>query len=252
MVLFALFSRNMEWTDAHNIQLAREVLVSEPFRFKPRTVERGKVWQEIANRLNEKRLIHFRATRRSTREHFSLLLEKFKAKRKNGAKQSGVDVQDSELDVAMEKIWEKWQEAESQDATCDMNKKQIEAHKASVEEVRRKACEKLGETSKRKMEKEASEVKTRKSRRYGSDTIEFLLEKVKQDLAIRKEEVQRKEREEERHVRLQEQFILAQQQQRQHQMQMRNMMQQQNRAIIELMENLLLQNNVNTSLQFTC
>ena len=71
------------------------------------------------------------------REHFSLLLEKFKAKRKNEAKQSGVDVQDSELDVAMEEIWEKWQEAESQDATCDMNKKQIEADKASGEEVRR-------------------------------------------------------------------------------------------------------------------
>ncbi|XP_068738447.1 uncharacterized protein [Montipora capricornis] len=228
-------ARNMEWTDAHDIQLAREVLVSEPFRFKPRTVERGKVWQEIANRLNENRLIHFRVTKRSTREHFSLLLEKFKAKRKNEAKQSGVDVQDSELDVAMEEIWEKWQEAESQDATCDMNKKQMEADKASGEEVRRKACEKLGETSKRKMEEEAAEVKPRKSRRYGSDTIEFLREKAKQDLAIRKEEVQRKVREEERHGRLQEQFLLAQQQQQQHQMQMLNMMQQQNRAIIELM-----------------
>ena len=201
MVLFALFSRNMEWTDAHDIQLAREVLVSEPFRFKPRTVERGKVWQEIANRLNENRLIHFGVTKRSTREHFSLLLEKFKAKRKNEAKKSGVDVRDSELDVAMEEIWEKWQEAESQDATCDMNKKQIEADKASGEEVRRN-CEKLGETSKRKMEEEAAEVKPRKSRRYGSDTIEFLREKAKQDLAIRKEEVQRKEREEERHGRL--------------------------------------------------
>ena len=162
-------------------------------------------------------------------------MEKFKAKRKNEAKQSGVDVQDSELDVAMEEIWEKWQEAESQDATYDMNKKQIEADKASGEEVRRKACEKLGETSKRKMEEEAAEVKPRKSRRYGSDTIEFLREKAKQDLAIRKEEVQRKEREEERHGRLQEQFLLAQQQQQQHQMQMLNMMQQQNRAIIELM-----------------
>ena len=64
----------------------------------------------------------------------------------------------------------------------------------------------------------------------GSDSIEFLREKVKQDLAIRKE------REEERHGQLQEQFILAQQQQQQHQMQMLNMMQQQNRAIIELME----------------
>ena len=229
MVLFALFSRNMGWTDAHDIQLAREVLVIEPFRFKPRTVERGKVWQEIANRLNESRLIHFRVTKRLTREHFSLL-EKFKAKRKNEAKQSSVEVQDSELDVAMEEIWEKWQEAESQDAMCDRNKKQIEAEKASEEEVRRKACEKLGETSKRKMEEEAAEVKPSKSRRYGSDTIEFLREKVRQDLAIRKEEVQRKEREE-RHGRLQEQFLLAQQQQQQYQMQMLNMMQQQNRAI---------------------
>ena len=125
-------------------------------------MKRRKVWQEIANRLNENRLIHFRVTKRSTREHFSLLLEKFKAKRKNEVKQSSVDVQDSELDVAMEV--EKWQEAESQDGTCE-SKKQIEADKASRGEVRRKACEKLGETSKRKM-KEAAEVKPRKSRRY--------------------------------------------------------------------------------------
>ena len=100
----------MEWTEEHDIQLARELLLSEPFRFKPRSVERGKVWQEVTNRLNENRLIHFRVTKRSTREHFSLLSEKFKAKRKNEAKQSGIDVQDSEVDVA-----------ESQDATCDIS-----------------------------------------------------------------------------------------------------------------------------------
>lgn len=91
--------------------------------FKPRTVKRRKVWQEIENRLNENRLIHFRVTKRSTREHFSLLLEKFKAKCKNEVKQSGVDVQDSELDVAMEV--EKWQEAESQDGTCESKTKQV-------------------------------------------------------------------------------------------------------------------------------
>ena len=193
------------------------------------------MWQEIENRLNENRLIHFRVTKRSTREHFSLLFEKFKAKRKNKAKQCGVEVQDSELDVAMEEIWEKWQEAESQDATC-VSKKQIEVDKASGKEVRRKVCEKLGETSKRKMEEEAVVVKPRKSRRYGSDTIEYLREKAKQDLVVRQEEVRRKEREEERHARLQEKFLLAQQQHKQHQMQMLTMMQQQNRAIIELME----------------
>ena len=43
--------------------------------------------------------------------------------------------------------------------TQRMNKKQIEVDKAS-----RKACKKLGATSKRKME-EAGEVKPRKSRR---------------------------------------------------------------------------------------
>ena len=64
------------------------------------------MWQEITNRLNENRLIHIRVTKRSMREHFSLLLEKFKAKCKNEAKQSGDDVQDSELDVAIKKIWE--------------------------------------------------------------------------------------------------------------------------------------------------
>lgn len=144
------------------------------------------MWQEIANRLNENRLIHFRVTKRSTREHFSLLLEKFKAKRKNEAKQSGVDVQDSELDVAMEEIWEKWQEAESQDGTC-VSKKQIEADKASREEVRRKACEKLGETSKRKMEEEAAEVKPRKSRRYMvAIPMNFFVKKQSRTLQIGK------------------------------------------------------------------
>ena len=52
-----------------------------------------------------------------------------------------------------------------------MSKKQIEADNASGEEVRRKACEKLGETWKRNMKEEAAEVKPRKSRRYRSDTI---------------------------------------------------------------------------------
>ena len=30
----------MEWTEDHDIQLVKEVLVSEPYRFKPRAVSR--------------------------------------------------------------------------------------------------------------------------------------------------------------------------------------------------------------------
>ena len=128
-------------------------------------------------------------------------MEKFKAKRKNEAKLSSVNVEDSELEVAMEEIWEKWEEAESQDAACNVtNKKQIEADKVSEEEVQKKSCEKLAETSKRKLEEEPAEVRSRRSRRYRSDTIEFLREKAKQDLAVRQEVLQSKERERERQV----------------------------------------------------
>ena len=43
----------MEWTSNHDIALAREVLfILEPYRYKARTVERGKVWQKIADNLN--------------------------------------------------------------------------------------------------------------------------------------------------------------------------------------------------------
>ena len=32
------YFKNVEWTKVHDIQLAKEILVSEPYRFKPRTV----------------------------------------------------------------------------------------------------------------------------------------------------------------------------------------------------------------------
>ena len=41
----------MEWTEKHVI-LCQEILVSEPYKYKARTLERGKVWDEIADRLN--------------------------------------------------------------------------------------------------------------------------------------------------------------------------------------------------------
>ena len=47
----------MEWTEDHDFQLAKEFLVSEPYRFKPRavwvrlaavrTVKRAKIWQYV-------------------------------------------------------------------------------------------------------------------------------------------------------------------------------------------------------------
>ena len=56
-VLFLSSSSIMEWTEVHDLILAKEVRASEPWMFKPRTVDRGKVWNAIAN-TNKVKLNH--------------------------------------------------------------------------------------------------------------------------------------------------------------------------------------------------
>ena len=49
----------MEWTEAHDLILAKEVRASEPWMFKPRTVDRGKVWNAITDHLNDETSVKF-------------------------------------------------------------------------------------------------------------------------------------------------------------------------------------------------
>ena len=83
----------MEWKEEHDVLLCREILVSQPFKFNERTVERGKIWDEIGNRLNNCQTSKFRVTKRSVRERFKLIKEKFKRKIQEEEKASGIDVE---------------------------------------------------------------------------------------------------------------------------------------------------------------
>ena len=76
----------------------------------------------------------------------------------------------------MEEITEKWDEAEASDLGCS-SKEKANSDRAIGEEIRRRACEKLGETSKRNAGEKAEPV-TKKSRRSGSETLDFLKEKM--------------------------------------------------------------------------
>ena len=91
----------------------------------PRTVDRGKVWNAITDRLSDETSVKFQVKRKNVQEHFKLLLDKFKAKRKHHsqAKLSGVDIEDSEMDILMEEISEKWEEAEASDLGCTSKEK---------------------------------------------------------------------------------------------------------------------------------
>ena len=207
----------MEWTNNHDLALAREVLLLEPYRHKMRTIERGKVWQTIADNLNSHATLRFLVTKKSVREHLKLLVDKYRARMQKERRDSGVEVEETELDQALEEINEKWEAAEEQDTLLLNNKKKTEQDRAMGEEVRQKACEKLGETMKRKEEGEGlSEPKKERSRKGGNDTIEFLREKANIDMAMKQEEQKARREEHERQTRLYE-LALANQQQQQHQ-----------------------------------
>ena len=49
----------MEGSEDRNLALVWEVLMTEPYHFKARTMERGKVWQQTADNLNSDRTLKF-------------------------------------------------------------------------------------------------------------------------------------------------------------------------------------------------
>ena len=62
----------MEWTETHDLILAKEVRASEPWIFKARTVDRGKVWNAITDRLNDETSVKFQVKKKNVQEHFFL------------------------------------------------------------------------------------------------------------------------------------------------------------------------------------
>ena len=174
------------------------------------------MWQTIADNLNSHATLRFLVTKKSVREHLKLLLDKYRARMQKERRDSGVEVEQTELDQALEEINEKWEAADEQDILLLNNRKKTEEDRAMGEEVRKKACEKLGETMKRKGEGEgSSEPKKKRSRKGGNDTIEFLREKANIDMAMKQEEQKARREEHERQTRLYELALANQQQQQQ-------------------------------------
>ena len=87
----------MEWTEQHDNILCQEILVLEPFKAKIK----------IANILNSLQHPQFRVTKRSVRERYTLLSDKFRAKMRDEEKASGIDTDLSDVEKALEEIVEK-------------------------------------------------------------------------------------------------------------------------------------------------
>ena len=192
----------MEWTPQHDRALLDEMSVSEVFQYKKGTPERGQVWDSIAANLNAVEYPKFKVLKRSCRDRWTLLRGKYQKKMTNEIKASGIDVEVNEIDSIIEELIGKEDAAVS---TGGKDKKKVEEEKKAAEQIRKKAMERLGESSKRCGADGEVEVK-KKKRKSSSEAVEFLREKAKLDHSLREEELQlRKDRQSQTLVLLQQQ-----------------------------------------------
>ena len=103
----------MEWSVRHDIALCTEIIIIEPYKRRKGSNERGKLWTEIANNLNELEEVQFRVNQRGVRERWEVLRSKYLEKMRNEERASGISPEATELDSLIEEILEKEKLAES-------------------------------------------------------------------------------------------------------------------------------------------
>ena len=243
---FIFIRKSMQWTREHDILLCREVLALELYKHKKGTNEAGRLWDEIAKNLGGCQTVRFKSnlSQRAVRERFNLIQGRFKENEKTELAASGISVpEQDELDLLLEDIAER-----ERDGIAKASEKKSQ-EKATAEDIRNQALERMGQTKKQKSE-EGQEPKERKSRRSSNEALQFMQEKAKSDMALREEELKIRKIEEETKAAqfqamcTQQQSILqamaqqqAQQQQQNQHMQM--LMVQQSQAMMSVLEKLL-------------
>ena len=93
----------------------REVKASDLYETKKGkgNPERGKVWDEIASRLNSLSHPKFIVNKRSLRGRLNLPMAKFKAKKREEERASGIDPEVKEIDTLLEELCGKEEEAKN-------------------------------------------------------------------------------------------------------------------------------------------
>ncbi|CAH3018447.1 unnamed protein product, partial [Porites evermanni] len=185
----------MEWTQDHDLMLLRETAFEDPFQFKKGSPDRGEVWSKIARSLNS-----------SAELKFALLQAKYKEKNKKDEASSGTSTQMSELDRLLEDFTEKEKDSEEKS-------------------IRKTAMERVSQTKKRQEGTEREAVSTKRRRRGGDETIEYLREKSEAERKVREQELELKKAEvalqekraEQGQTQMQEMLRVMQQQQQQSQ-----------------------------------
>ena len=128
-------------------------------------LKRSAKWAEVVDNLENVKELHFKVDNRAVRDRYNLLSTNLRRKLKREQKESGIAVDMSEVEKALESLIEKEDAAEELRQEGKLKKVANEAERMNAEDIRKKAMESLGETQKRK--KAESGMKPRKKRTMG-------------------------------------------------------------------------------------
>ena len=179
----------MRWTSEHDILFLREVLVHEPWEQKYGSQQRGKVWEKIAESLNGLNTVcelYFKVTQRTVWDRYKLLVDNFKKREQEEAAASRISPEETESDIALADIIERFKETDKihkKQTDEKKSKNEVDTHKAA--EMRRRSLETFSVSNPTL----GNEPVVKKSRNTGSETVQYLREKSDNELKLRTEEL---------------------------------------------------------------
>ena len=229
------------WKTIHEQYFVRELLLVEPYLHKQGSKERGQAWKLIASNLNSSSTVSFKVTERSVREKFTKMIDAFRKNENQEIKASGIQGKEyDEIYRALTDIHQRMKEAKAMwDKNSEREQEKEEQERRKVEDIRRKATERLGETRKRQNESEDDDEDTT-SKKGGrgrqakalaliSESIQLKKEHQENDFKVRQAEIEQRKEERKLQMELSEQqhqnFLALQQQQQQFMLQMQQQQQ---------------------------
>ena len=170
----------------------RHVAAVGVFHHKLGSRERGQLWQNVMEQLNE--IDGFEVSARGIRDRLTMLMRKHKSKMNKDLKESGLGGgEPTEFESLVEDLLEV---AETTEHRRDEENKEKtasnEADKLKALDIRQQAMERMGQTRKRK-EEEDGQIATKRPRRSGADTLDFFKEKLEYKKEMQMQEMLEKQ-----------------------------------------------------------
>lgn len=128
-----------------------------------KTQERGQAWTKIENELNAINHLRFTVNQKSVRDRLKLLIQRFKRKTRKEERETGINPEETKLDMALQEIVDLTDEANKEyEEESEKKKKKLEDDRKKAEELRQRYLETLGETRKRSPEDKMAKRKKKR------------------------------------------------------------------------------------------